>query len=70
MKREGREMGYYDEYFDHVECMNCSFHGLIPLGEVVCPDCGGEEFLAWADEEEPERNKTCADYRCHFREAV
>ena len=39
--------------FDFVECTNCTFVGLVQLGEENCPDCELDS-LQWADEDRKE----------------
>jgi len=39
--------------FDFVECTNCTFVGLVQLGEENCPCCRIDS-LQWADENQKE----------------
>jgi hypothetical protein len=37
---------------DKVECCNCGFFGVVPLGTTVCPECGSDHALAWVDDKQ------------------
>ncbi|RKY10612.1 MAG: hypothetical protein DRP56_00435 [Planctomycetota bacterium] len=39
--------------FDFVKCTNCTFVGLVQLGQEFCPDCTLDS-LQWADENQKE----------------
>lgn len=38
-------------YKDNVKCCNCSFNGLVDLGEEECPERKESGTLAWKDGE-------------------
>jgi hypothetical protein len=55
-----------NEIADFVECCNCGETMLVDLGSEVCPMCGKDGYLKWADSEVDEVNKY--DFENQFKE--
>ena len=43
---------------DFVRCNNCGKVMLLPYGSDICPECGKEGCLAWADDSIQETNES------------
>lgn len=43
------------EIGDFVRCNMCGELLLVPIGEEICPFCGAEGCMAWADDEQERR---------------